>query len=256
MAETHDADATQQTAEQAPVVEAEASHRPRLPLRRLALIALAGAALLATLWAVLRMTENQATVQRQMMDEMRDSLRQFSRDVETARARAEQTRRLAPERDNYYTLLAAGNLDLRAERIEAAANSLRAAIKADANGQLADEAHFRLAECHIKQGARDEALAEFLLVVSGYPGSPFYPKALTESSRLLMAKREYAQARRLLYQLLACRGRVSPDDSATLTQAYFRIAETYEAEADMIKSQSAPTGADLGLTARASGSRP
>lgn len=255
MDETGNAGETQQPSEQ----PAPADNAPRISrrsLRRAGFIALGGMALAAVLWTALKIEERNAASQRAVVDEMRNSMRQLSRDLEIARTRAEQARRPAPEPDSYYTLLAAGNLDLRAGRTTAAVTAFRTAIKADARGQLADEAHFRLAECHLKLGAPDDALAEFLLVISGYPGSPFYPKALSESSRLLMKKKDYAQARRLLYQLLGCRGRLSPEDSAALTQAYFRVGECYEAEAASIKSQSAPAGVALGLTARANGGKP
>ena len=255
MDENGSADATQQPPEQ----PAPADNAPRISrrsLRHAGFIALGGAALAAVLWTALKIEERNAASQRAVVDEMRTSMRQLSRDMEIARARLEEARRPAPEPDSYYTLLATGNLDLRAGRITPALTAFRAAVKADARGQLADEAHFRLGECNLKLGATDDALAEFLLVTSGYPGSPYYPKALSESSRLLMKKKEYAQARRLLYQLLGCRGRLSPEDSAALTQTYFRIGECYEAEAASIRSQSAPAGVALGLTARSNGGKP
>ena len=47
-----------------------------------------------------------------------------------------------------------------------------------------------------------------------------------------MTRRQYAQARRILYQILACRDRLTSDDRDCVELAYFTIARCYEGEAE------------------------
>jgi tetratricopeptide (TPR) repeat protein len=242
-------------AEAAPATELPGTPPPpeeRGPRRRPLLIVLAVAALaLPALGMTLWIERRQSTERRAMIAELRASVRQLSQEIESVRPPADVARPPSALAGDYYGLLAAGNLDLRNGRLSAAMAAFRAAIKADTQGHLADEAHFRLAECHARQGQADQAIEEYRLVISSYPGSPLYTKALAESAQLLIEKKEHAQARRLLYQLLACRDRLPADEVANLAQAHYRIAETYDAEATLAESHTAPSGSALGLTARA-----
>lgn len=137
----------------------------------------------------------------------------------------------APERSG---LLDAANLHYREGQFEEAADSFRTAMDMDLAGSFTDEMHYRYAQSLLKTGRFDGALAEFQTVEGAFPGSPYFASAAMESAQLFFQKKSYAQARRVLYELMAARDRLGPADKAEVERAYFFVARCYEAEAESL----------------------
>jgi tetratricopeptide (TPR) repeat protein len=114
-------------------------------------------------------------------------------------------------------------------------------------GSFTDETHYRYAQSLLKTGQFDGALAEFQTVETAFPGSPYFASAAMEAAQLLFQKKSYGQARRVLYELMATKDRLSPADKPGVERAYFFVAQCYEAEAESLEgstqtSLSAPQG--------------
>ncbi len=137
----------------------------------------------------------------------------------------------APEKSG---LLDVANLRYREGQFQLAAASFRTAMDMDLGGSFTDETHYRYAQSLLKTGKYDGALAEFQTVEAGYPGSPYFASAAMETAELFFQKKSYAQARRVLYELMAARDRLSPADKAGMERACYFVARCYEAEAEAL----------------------
>jgi Tfp pilus assembly protein PilF len=111
----------------------------------------------------------------------------------------------------------------------------QAALSADLSGQYSDAAHFGLGMCYLRSGQETRALEEFQTVIVRYPGSPKYARAAVEGVRLLMKRRQFAAARRILYQLIGRSGGFAQEDRVCVEWAYYAIARSYEGEAEYRK---------------------
>jgi tetratricopeptide (TPR) repeat protein len=128
-------------------------------------------------------------------------------------------------------LLDAANADYREGRFRDAVNAYRAAAGVDTGGQFSDEAHYRYGASLLKIGEESSALSEFQAVVAGSPGSPHFAASAMETASLFMEKKNYAQARRTLYLLLAARDRLSAGDKDYVERASFLVGTCLESEA-------------------------
>jgi tetratricopeptide (TPR) repeat protein len=179
--------------------------------------------------------------------DLRQSLGRMERQIATSEARGtggsaagDRSPRSAPEKSG---LLDAANLRYREGQFQEAAASFRAAMDMDLAGSFTDETHYRYAQSLMKTGKFDGALAEFQTVETGFPGSPYFASAAMETAQLLFQKKSYAQARRVLYELMAARDRLSAADKAGVERAYFFVARCYEAEAESLDTSLHPSPA-------------
>jgi tetratricopeptide (TPR) repeat protein len=131
-------------------------------------------------------------------------------------------------------LLDTANLRYREGHYEQAAASFRTAMEMDSGGSFTDETHYRYAQSLLKIGRFDGALAEFQTVETGFPGSPYFASAAMQTAELLFQKKSYTQARRVLYELMAAKDRLSPADKASVERACYFVARGYEAEAESL----------------------
>jgi tetratricopeptide (TPR) repeat protein len=171
-------------------------------------------------------------------EEFRQSLGRMERQIVTSEAHGaggsaagDRSRNPALEISG---LLDTANLHYREGQFQEAAASFRTAMEMDLGGSFTDETHYRYAQSLLKTGKFDGALAEFQAVEIGFPGSPYFASAAMETAQLLFQKKSYAQARRVLYELMAARDRLSPADKASVEWAYFFIGRCYEAEAESL----------------------
>jgi TolA-binding protein len=176
--------------------------------------------------------------QRASFEELQQSLGRMERQIATSEAygaggsaAGDRSRRSAPESSG---LLDAANLRYREGQFQEAAASFHAAMDMELVGSFTDETHYRYAQSLLKTGKFDGALAEFQTVETGFPGSPYFASAAMEAAQLLFQKKSYAQARRVLYELMAARDRLSPADKASIEWAYFFVGRCYEAEAESL----------------------
>ena len=123
-----------------------------------------------------------------------------------------------------------GHTRYREGRFNDARRMYQAAVDADTSEQFSDEARYGLGMCFLKAGQSEEALAQFNVVVSRFPGSKKYARASVELARLLMARQRYSRARRLLYRVIGCRDRFGSDGQECVEWAYYGIAKCYEGE--------------------------
>jgi tetratricopeptide (TPR) repeat protein len=169
--------------------------------------------------------------QRAAFEDLQQSLQRMEQRMAASEARA--GRAAAGDRGSNLTadgpgLLDAANLRYREGQFQEAAASFRAAM--DMNLAFTDETHYRYAQSLLKTGQFENALTEFQAVESSFPGSAYFASAAMEAAQLLFQKKSYSQARRVLYELMAARDRLSPADKAEIERAYFFVARCYEAE--------------------------
>ena len=176
--------------------------------------------------------------QKAAFEDFRQSLQRMERRIATSDTRGaggsaagDRSPRLTPESSG---LLDAANLRYREGQFKEAAASFRTAMDMDLGGSFTDETHYRYAQSLLKTSQFDGALVEFQTVETGFPGSPYFASAAMETAQLLFQKKSYAQARRVLYELVAARDRLSAADKAGVERAYFFIARCYEAEAESL----------------------
>lgn len=149
--------------------------------------------------------------------------------------------------DDYSRLTQVGNTLFRSGQFEEAAESYRAALKLDPTGRFSDEARYHLGRCLLNADKPDEAVKEFRAVVTHTPGSRYYARSAVEMSELLIQKKNFVQARRLLYMVLGSRGRLDADEREALERTYYAIARCFEGEAETIEAMHA--GSATGLSA-------
>ena len=176
--------------------------------------------------------------QKAAFDELKQSLNRMERQIATSQVRRD-TGSAAGEHPNRSStessgLLDAANLRYRDGQFQEAAAAYRMAMDSDLAASFTDETHYRYAQSLLKTGNADGALVEFQMVETGFPGSPYFASAATETARLLYQKKSYSQARRVLYELIAARDRLTPADKSSVEHASFFIARCYEAEADSL----------------------
>jgi tetratricopeptide (TPR) repeat protein len=183
--------------------------------------------------------------QKAAFEELRQSLQQMENQIASAQTRrdggsaaGEHSNRSSAEGSS---LLDTANLRYRDGQFQEAASAYRSAMETDLAAPFNDETHYRYAQSLLKTGKLDGALAEFQTVESGFPGSPYFASAATETARLLFQKKSYAQARRVLYELIAARDRLSPADKGSVEHACFFVARCYEAEAESLESSLHPS---------------
>ena len=176
--------------------------------------------------------------QKAAFEDFRQSLNQMERRITTSATRGgrssaagDRSAHFAPESSG---LLDAANLHYRDGQFQEAAASFRTAMEMDAGGSFTDETHYRYAQSLLKTGELGGALVEFQAVEAGFPGSPYFASAAMETAQLLFQKKSYGQARRVLYELMAARDRLSPADKASVERAYFFVGRCYEAEAESL----------------------
>ncbi len=210
----------------------------RLLLAAAALLILAVAAASASVALYWSSRSASRGEQKAAFADLQRSLGRMERQIATSEARGaagpaagDRSAGAAPERSG---LLDAANLRYRDGQFQEAASSFRAAMDMDLAGSFTDETHYRYAQSLLKTGQFDGALAEFQTVETGFPGSPYFASAAMESAQLLFQKKSYAQARRVLYELMAARDRLGPADKADVERAYFFVARCYQAEAESL----------------------
>ena len=138
--------------------------------------------------------------------------------------------------DDYSRLTKVGSTLFRSGQYEEAAKSYRAALKLYPTGNFSDEAHYHLGLCLLKGAEPDEAAKEFRAVVTHTPGSRYYARSAVEMSELLIQKKNFVQARRLLYMVLGSRDRLDADEREALERTYYAIARCFEGEAETIEA--------------------
>ena len=141
--------------------------------------------------------------------------------------------------DDYSRLTKVGSTLFRSGQYEEAAKSYRAALKLYPTGNFSDEAHYHLGLCLLKGAEPDEAAKEFRAVVTHTPGSRYYARSAVEMSELLIQKKNFVQARRLLYMVLGSRDRLDADEREALERTYYAIARCFEGEAETIEAMHA-----------------
>jgi tetratricopeptide (TPR) repeat protein len=182
--------------------------------------------------------------QKAAFEEFRQSLQRMEKQIATSGAQrvggpaGDHSPRPSNESSG---LLDAANLRYRDGQFQEAVASYRTAMETDLAASFNDETHYRYAQSLLKTGNLDSALVEFQTVEAGFPGSPYFASAATESARLLFQKKSYAQARRVLYELIAARDRLSPADKSSVERACFFIARCYEAEAESLENSLHPS---------------
>jgi tetratricopeptide (TPR) repeat protein len=182
--------------------------------------------------------------QKAAFEEFRQSLQRMEKQIATSGAH----RAAGPAADHSSHspaessgLLDAANLRYREGQFQEAVASYRAAMETDLAASFNDETHYRYAQSLLKTGNLDGALAEFQTVEAGFPGSPYFASAATETARLLFQKKSFTQARRVLYELIAARDRLSPADKSSIEWASFFVARCYESEAESLDNSLHPS---------------
>ena len=135
---------------------------------------------------------------------------------------------------DYADHLARGNFHFTNGEYRAAANELEMAVRACPSFKIGDEAYFRRAACSLKLGDGERAKRCLRVVTDQFPGSPSHGPALYELAQLLIKEGRYAQARRLLYRLLALRDGLPPEAQPYVASAQYAIAACYEGEAETL----------------------
>jgi len=183
--------------------------------------------------------------QKAAFEDFRQSLQRMEKQIATSEVRGagssaagDRSSHSAPEGSG---LLDAANLRYREGQFQEAAASYRMAMDMDLGGSFTDETHYRYGQSLLKTGKFDGALAEFQTVETGFPGSPYFASAAIETAQLLFQKKSYGQARRVLYEVMAARDRLSPADKVSVERAYFFAARCYEAEAESLDLSHRPT---------------
>jgi tetratricopeptide (TPR) repeat protein len=219
---------------QAPVVRTRAAADPKRLLfiaGALLILAVAAASAGLALYCLSRSSFNRN--QRAAFEDLQQSLQRMEQHIVAVEARnaaasGERTVRSGPESSG---LLDAANLRYREGQFDEAVASYRAAMDMNLAGSFTDETHYRYAQSLLKTGRFDQALAEFQSIEVSFPGSSYFASAAMEAAQLLFQKKSYSQARRVLYELMAVKDRLSPAEKAGVERAYFFVAQCYEAEA-------------------------
>ena len=110
--------------------------------------------------------------------------------------------------DDYTRHIKVADTHFRSGRFDEAAASYRAALVLQPQGELSDEAHYRLGLHALEDEDKDAAADHFRKVVIGTPGSRYFARAGTALADLLVQRREFASARRLLYTVIGARNRL------------------------------------------------
>lgn len=147
--------------------------------------------------------------------------------------------------DDYALILNGANQLFEKGHFRDAAGRYRSALRGFPSGSLTDQAHYRLGVCMLRTGRAETAANHFRVVTASFPNSRYYARAALELSHVLMGEQQYAQARRVLYQIVGARARLQSEDAETLEKAYYAIARTLEGEADVIERLDAVQTAGL-----------
>jgi len=213
------------------------------------LLIAAGSALLVSFLLFVLLFVRQEAGYRRTLDRLRESLAAVERSM--AKMQVGTTTYVAVPtgealRDYESLIRLASAAENRGDAAEAM-RLYRKAIEKDPAHQFSGEAHYRLALCLLESGRPEEALAELRLMVSQFRGSPYYTRATVRLAKLLKERGDYEQARRLLYQVVASRDGLTPEDQPYVEQASFEIAACLEQQAEAIEASRRSSGEILDL---------
>jgi len=227
----------------AEVVE-EGRSRPTIASASFSALTYLLVAVASALIVVIALSMHHALAYQRTLDGIKRSLRSVESALATAQS--ERTTYVAapsggtgPECDQLLQLAAAAERENDLPKAEA---FYRDALKADVVQHHTDEIRYRLGSCLLRQGRSSEALAELRTVVSAFRNSPFYARAAFEMAELHMQRGEPAQARRILYQLIALRDALGAEDREYVELAHYAIARCYEMEADSVAASRSSAG--------------
>lgn len=186
------------------------------------------------------------SAQKQSMNQMQTALVRLESRLAQAAAKRDSPAYIdAATITDAGALTTSGNIEARDGNFAKALGLFKAAIAADRSGRYTEEAHFRCAQCLFNMGEPLAAIEEYRLIIAEYRGGKFFAAATVEAARLLMDRREFLQARRLLYQLTAMQARMTGQDLACIEQAWFAIAACYEGEAGAVEQSHTSLTASL-----------
>ena len=246
-----DADADESESAASADAEAEQSSaatatKPAPPVSRTSQMAGVGGAMLVVSVVILvaavviAMSSRKQPVEPALINEYRTSMDEITRKLSEIEAKTESAPAIiigeVGNFDDFTRMMKVGNTQSIEGHFEEAAQSYEAAITLDPSGKLSDEAHYRLGICRVKTGQTEDAIREFRFVVQNYPGSRHYAASALEMGELLMARKNFSQARRLFYMVLGSESRLSEDQQAVLERTYYAIARAYEDEAVAVEA--------------------
>ena len=199
------------------------------------------------------MSSHRQPVETELINEFRTSMDEMTLKLSEIEAKTESAPAIiigeVGNFDDFTRIMKVGNTQFIDRRFEEAAQSYEAAITLDSSGKLSDEAHYRLGMCLLKTGRPEDAIREFRFVIEDYPGSGHYAASALEMGELLMARKNFSQARRLFYMIVGSKSRLAEDQQGVLERTYYAIARAYEGEAEAIEATryNPETALDFGL---------
>lgn len=179
------------------------------------------------------------TAQKNLYEGFERQLRQMEKRLTLLKAADRESSYVAEESSDpvgdFKSLVEQGNSYFADGKYDEACRTYQAAIESAPSDAVSSEARYNLGTCLAKAAKDDEAREQFRMLLSGPPGGPHYAHAALQMAQLLVKKKDYSQARRLLYQVVAVRDRLAPDELACVERAYYGIARCFDEGGRIVK---------------------